>query len=119
MYVNADCTLYKYDKTTGGYIRFFIEGVYWQENKSANVLKNGLVPANSTMVFFYCKSPVPENPTKDILVKGCCEFEFNKSSQQTISYCMKKFRETMEYVTVSSIDNYWYGGLPHYEISAK
>lgn len=119
MFVNADCTLYKYDKQTGEYIRHFIKGVFWQESKAANVLKSGLTAADSTTIFIYQQSPVPESPAKDILVKGCCAFDFDNTSQSTISESLKKLRKITSFVTVSSIDNCWYGGLPHYEISAK
>lgn len=119
MFKNADCTLYKYDKDTGGYIRHFIEGVYWHGSKDGSVSKSGLSAADSTTVFIYQHYPVPESPTKDILVKGCCEFEFDNTSPQTVSVSLKKLRGEEDFVTVIKIDDCWYGGLPHLEISAK
>ena len=119
MLKNADCTLYKYNKLSGGYTRHFISGVYWRENKAGNVLKSGLQTADSTTVYIFDDAVLPETPTKDMLVKGNCLFEFTNTSAATISASMKTFRETNAFVTVMSIDNMMYGGLPHIEISAK
>lgn len=119
MFANADCTIYKHDKLTGGYIRFFIKNVYWQDIKAGNVLKGGLRPANNTTIFIYQKHNIPESPSKDIIVKGNCEFEFNNSSQQTISESLKELRNLTDFVIVSEISDCWYGGIPHYEILAK
>ena len=94
MLINADCTLYRYDKATGGYTRHFISEVYWRENKAGNVLKSGLQTADSTTVCLYSDDAIPSSPTKDMLVKH-------------------------SFVTVKSIDNYMFGGLPHIEVSAK
>lgn len=119
MLKNADCTLYLYDKTTQGYERFFIPEVYWQESKAGNVLKSGLKNAHNTTVYIYSPCTVPETPTKDMLVKGLCPFEFDNSSQKTISESMKEFRSLYAFVTVESVDNCFYGSLPHFEISAQ
>ena len=65
MMTNADCTLYLYDKATGGYTRYFISGVYWRENKAGNVLKSGLQTADSTTVYLYSDKVVPDSPTNE------------------------------------------------------
>ena len=119
MLINADCTLYAYDKATGGFIRHEVKNVYWRENKAGNVLKSGLQAADSTTVYLYADTVIPESPAKDMLVKGECDFEFDNSSQQTISASMKAFRDAHSFVTVMSIDNYMFGGNPHIEVSAK
>ncbi len=124
MMINADCTLYKYDKDTQGYTRHEIRGVYWRSSQQANILKSGLSSCDGTTVYIYKSSingdNVPETPQKDMLVKGIAEFEFDNTSQQTVSSSMKLFREQYpQFVTVGSIDNMLYGGLPHIEVSAK
>ena len=119
MMTNADCTLYLYDKATGGYARYFISGVYWRENKAGNVLKSGLQTADSTTVYLYSDKVVPDSPTKDMLVKGKCDFVFDNTSPQTISESKKRFDTEHSHVTVMSIDRYMFGGLPHIEVSAK
>ncbi|MCM1364956.1 MAG: hypothetical protein NC122_07050 [Faecalibacterium sp.] len=119
MLKNADCTLYRYNKVTQGYDRFFIPGVYWRENKAGNVLKSGLQSADSTTVYIYSDRALPENLTKDMLVKGDCCFQFDNTSPQTVSESMKEFCRLHRFVTVTSIDDCFFGSLPHFEISAK
>ena len=54
-----------------------------------------------------------------MLVKGNCDFVFDNTSQQTISESKRRFDAEHSFVTVMSIDNYMFGGLPHIEVSAK
>ena len=119
MLKNADCTLYLYSKATQGFTRHFISGVYWRENKAGNVLKSGLQTADSTTVYLYSDEIKPLTVAKDMLVRGLCDFDFDNTSQQTISESMKNFKNTYNAVTVMSIDDYMFGNLPHIEISAK
>lgn len=119
MLTNADCTLYRYDKATGGFTRHLIERVYWRENKAGNILKSGLQAVDSTTVYLYSDAVVPSAPAKDMLVKGSCDFVFNNTSPQTILQSMNDFRAAYSAVTVMSVDNYMFGGLPHIEVSAK
>lgn len=120
MLVNSDCTLYLFDKSTGGFTRHFISGVYWDSSKASNVLKSGLQSVDSTTVYLYSDTVKPLTASKDMLVKGYCEFEFDNTSANTISESMKHFREQYpDFVTVSSIDDAMFGGLPHIEISAR
>lgn len=124
MMINADCTLFKYDKNTTGFARHEIKDVYWQTSQQANIMKSGLTSCDSTTVFIYKSSikgnNIPETPKKDMLVKGIVEFEFDNTSTQAISSSMKLFREQYpHFVTVSTVDNMLFGGLPHIEVSAK
>ncbi len=119
MLTNADCTLYRYDKETGGYTEHFISGIFWHENKAGNILKSGLQAADSTTVYLYSDAVVPLCPAKDMLVKGKCDFVFDNTSPQTISESKKRFDTEYRHVTVMSIDHYMFGGLPHIEVSAK
>lgn len=117
MLINADCTLYRYEN--GGYNRYVINNVYWCESKAGNVLKSGLQTADSTSVYFYSDKIIPQTVTKDMLVKGVCNFEFDNSSQKSVSESMQSFRKAYNFVTVMSVDNCMYGGLPHIEVSAR
>lgn len=124
MMVNADCTLFKYDKNTTGFTRHEIKNVYWQTSQQANIIKSGLTSCDSTTIFIYESSidgnNIPETPKKDMIVKGLVEFDFDNTSSQTISNSMKLFREQFpQFVTVSTIDDMLFGGLPHIEVSAK
>lgn len=117
MLTNADCTLYKFEN--GGYRRYEILNVYWNENRSGNVLKSGLQTVDSTSVYLYSDSVLPNANAKDMLVKGICDFEFDNTSQKTISESMNRFRSNYEFITVMSVDRMMFGGLPHIEISGK
>ena len=119
MMVNADCTLYRYNKDTGGYDRFLIPSVYWHESKGGNTLKSGLQTVHSTTVFIYASDTLPETPTKDILVKGSCPFHFDNTSEKSISESFSSFRKQHKFVTVMSVDDCNFGSLPHWEITAK
>ena len=120
MLINSDCTLYLFDKVTNGFTRHFIPDVYWDNSKSANILKSGLQNIDSVTVYLYSDKIKPLTPQKDILVKGNCDFEFGNTSAKAISDSMKKFREQCpDFVTVNSIDEAMFGGLPHIEISAR
>lgn len=122
MQTNTDCTIYKYDGTTGGYNRVYIPTVFWRECKAANVLKSGLQGADSVIIYIpiISSGSAPQTAAKDMCVKGNCGFVFDNTSQQTISDGMKAFRQH-KFVTVSSIDVKRYGiaNLQHIKISAK
>ncbi len=119
MLKNADCTLYRFNKFTDGYERVFIPSVYWHENKGGNTLKSGLQSVHSTTIFIYDSCNLPETPTKDMIVKGNCSFVFDNTNQKSISESFSKFKKEYAFVTVMSVDNCSFGGLPHYEITAK
>lgn len=123
MKTNTACTSYQYDHVTGGYDRFVIPKVMWQESKSANVLKSGLQTADSTVIYIPAEFSdlAPKTAAKDMLVKGIIDFEFKNISPQSISESMKEFREAYKFVTVTSIDNKLYGSpsLQHIKVSAK
>ena len=96
----------------------YAEKVYWCENKSGSIVKSGMQTSDSTRVYFYDDN-APKTPAKDMLVRGKCEFEFDNQTPQSISESMKIFRAEYDFVTVMSIDDYMFGGLPHMEVSVK
>lgn len=117
MLTNADCTLYRFENS--GFVRYVIKDIYWRENKAGNVLKSGLANADKATVYFYSDEVLPKTAAKDMLVKGICDFEFDNSTEKSISESFRKFRENFDFVTVMSVDNMMFGGLPHIEISCK
>lgn len=117
MLINGSCTLYKWENN--GYNRYFIDNVYWKENKSSQTRNSGTTSQKLTDIYLYDNSVVPETPTKDIFVKGYCNFNFNNSNQETVSQSYNEFRKSNKFVTVLSVANYWYGGLPHYEVNCE
>ena len=118
MLANSDCTVYLFDKQTEGFVRKYAEKVYWCENKSGSIVKSGMQTSDSTRVYFYDDN-APKTPAKDMLVRGKCEFEFDNQTPQSIPESMKMFRAEYDFVTVMSIDDYMFGGLPHMEVSVK
>lgn len=125
MFTNTSATLYKYNKTNGGYDKKSISSCFWSDSKISNVLKTGQQSSDSTTVYipleYISNGNIPENAAKDMLVKGSCSFTFDNTSPATISASMALFRNANSYVTVMSIDNKLYGSrlLQHVQISAK
>lgn len=118
MMVNSDCTLYRYNSSTGGYDRFYIDKVYWQQDKAGKALKSGLENVDSTTVYLYSDAYLPLTPAKDMLVKGQCPYAFTGTTEQDISAQVKAFRKNYDFVVVKSFADYMFGSLPHVEISA-
>ena len=120
MLTNADCTLYLYDKSSGGFTRHAIKGVYWLDGRGGTITKNGIQSADSVTVYIYSDKVIPKTTNKDMIVRGIVDYEFDNTSQQTISASLKEFKAAHpEAVTVTAINNYMHGGLPHYEINAR
>ncbi len=119
MLTNADCTLYRYNAKTQGYDRCLIPDVYWHENRGGNVLKSGLQSIHGVTVFIYEGCILPATPTKDMLVKGVCSFEFDNTSQKTVAESFEKFKKKCSFVTVMSVDDCTFGSLKHWEVTAK
>lgn len=138
MVTEFSCTYYKYNNV--GYARYYISECHWEENRASNVLKSGLQTADSVIVYIpsdvsitapnnknislgeLFENASSKNVTKDMLVKGKCDFEFKNITQQSVSESMNKFRtQYPQFLTVSSIDNKLYGlkELQHFKISAK
>lgn len=139
MLTDTSCTVYKFNGV--GYDRYCVPQCHWQEDKASNVLKSGMQNADSVTVYIPLDSVfvvpsknllpgksllpnaenVPKLATKDIVVKGECNFVFDNSSQQSVSESLKKLREQYDYFTVMSIDRKLYGSenLQHVKISAR
>lgn len=139
MRTDTSCTLYR--KQNGGYIRIRVLECHWQERKAANVLKSGqqnadsitvYIPA-SAMILFPGNAIVPatdlfpmidtthQKAAEDIIVKGECLYEFDNTSEKTVSDSLKELRNSYEFHTIMSVDRLFYGPLPlqHVKISAR
>lgn len=122
MITNTDCTLYQFNGT--GYDRIYISAVMWQEHRSGSVSKQGFQSADG-IVIFIPKENIPktasQNPTKDIIIKGNCNFTFDNLSEKTVSESLKKLRTEHQYFTAMSIDSKLYGSesLQHIKITAR
>ena len=124
MLTNADITYYSCDKD-GKYTRHEIYGVHWEDVKQANVLKSGLTSVETVKIFIPVDS-LPGgfkfNAGKDIVVKGITDFEFDNTSQQTISASLKTLKEQNDKVlTASIVDDKLYGSpwMQHVQLGCK
>lgn len=122
MYTNADITLYLYQED-GSYKRTPIEKVFWSDSKQSNVKETGLTSADSAKIMIPISSAndLEFTTAKDLVVKGIIEFEFDTTSQQTISESYKTLTATYDVHTVSSADDKRYGSknMQHYDLSCK
>ena len=116
MLTNADCTLYHFE--SGKYTKRVYKNIYWRCCKASNILKSGLQNADTVTVYLY-ENCLPITPQRDILVRGIVDFEFDNSSEKSISDGVSYIRENYEFITAVSVDNFLHGGLSHIEISGK
>lgn len=114
MLKNADCTVYEKDS----FVRHTIKGVFWSDNRGQTVTKNSVQVSDSVLVYIYSGDYVLK--AGDIIVKGIVDFEFDSSSQKSVSDSMKLFREQFpDFAVVKNVNDCRYGGLPHIEVTAK
>lgn len=118
---NADITLYHY--TNNKYTRQVIKGVYWFAVKQSNVIKSGLVSADSISIHVPISSAdkLEITTSKDLVVNGIVDMEIDNTSQQTQSSSLKALQDTHDTFTVTAFDPKLYGSrrLQHYELSCK
>lgn len=130
MFTNTDITLYKMD-TSSHYTRYPItgktslNGAFWDDVKQSNIIKTGILTIDSVTVFI----PVGNMPEgindfttgKDLIVKGIVDFEFDNTSQATVSNSMKTLQANNRVVTISVADDKRYGStdMQHWELSCK
>ena len=102
-------------KITG---RHTISNVYWNDSRGRTVTKNGIQVADSVMIYLYSDEYVPK--AGDIIAYGLTDFEFDCSTPKKASESEKLFRTVFpDAVTVKSVNNCMFGGLPHIEIIAR
>ena len=127
MLTTDSCTLYL--KSGNGFTRYFIPLCHWEEREANNVLKSGMANADSVVVYAF-KSDIPKalqellrthKVNQDMLVYGECGYEFDNTTPQSVSACMKEFREEYDSHTVKSLDKLLYGSesLQHFKFSAR
>lgn len=118
---NADITLYHYDD--GKYTRQIINGVYWFAIKQSNVIKSGLVNADSVSIHIPVSSAknLEITTSKDLVINGTVTMDIDNTSQQTQSVSLKALNESYDVFTVTAFDPKLYGSrrMQHYELSCK
>lgn len=139
MLVNTDVTVYSFCENTPirlldgiptingamltfgdrGYQRRYFEKAYWNESAEMKVSKSGITFNDSTTILLYDNSELLFTSGKDLIVKGNCNFEFDNSSEQTISESFRNFKRLYDYLSIQKVANLLFGGLPHIEVTAK
>lgn len=127
MLTTDSCTLYL--KSGNGFTRYYIPLCHWEERQANNVLISGMANADSVVVYAF-KSDMSKalqellrthKVNQDMLVYGECSYEFDNTTPQSVSACMKEFREEYDFHTVKSLDKLLYGNesLQHFKFSAR
>lgn len=125
MITNTDITAYCYNKATQGYDRHYISAVMWQEQRTQKTGKQGTIISDGITVYIPYENAIQLKfeGSKDILVKGCCNFEFDNSSKESVSDSFKQFRlEYPEFVVVNTVAEKTYSfnkSLSHIKLIAR
>lgn len=125
MITNTDCTAYCYNKSTQGYDRHYIPAVMWQEQRTQKTSKQGIIISDGITIYIPKENAtgVKFEGSKDILVKGYCNFKFDNSNQKSISDSLKQFRlEYPEFVVVNTVAEKTYSfnkSLSHIKLIAR
>jgi hypothetical protein len=118
MKTNTDLTLYKKSIVSGeeAWTRQVVVDVFWENRKAANVIKSGLLQADSVSVYIPFARGVMLIMPGDVIVKGAVSDEI--SSSFTISDLKRKYADV---VTVRSVDSMDYGSnhLRHWQVGAS
>lgn len=121
MLTNADMTLYRQNGT--GYERQVVKEIFWEGSQISNAGKTGLISSDSISISVpYASAPNLQIMVgKDLVVQGVQTFEFDNTSESTVSTSMKQLKAMCEVHTVTACDPKLYGSeeLWHYEMSCK
>ena len=126
MFTNSDITLYlctkegKLEKFT----RRVVKNVYWEDVDNATFLKTGQRGSCTALVMLPFSSvgkAINLTKGKDLIVKGVIDFEFDNTSQATISEGIAKLKTNHKALTLVSVDERLYGSksVQHYELTGK
>lgn len=114
---NADMTVYEKDT----YRRHVFKEVLYVDNRGSVVSKTGERVKGSVEISVYAPNITDSYLPKigDLVVGGDCNFEFDMSSQQTISESFKAFRKAYPaYAVISSVTQTINAVKSDYEITA-
>lgn len=95
-----------YHHTESGWTRTVIKGVLWENLAGIILRKTGTAPEDKAQV--YIPMPNVEVQEKDIIVKGICLKEIQKSS-----------KEIPEGLYVTTVEIFDYGNLKHWRVTAR
>jgi hypothetical protein len=121
MFTNADCTVYF--SRNGGFIRQAITDVFWSESRQSNVLKTGLTSADAVklMIPISSANDLIFTQGKDIVMKGIIDFDFDNTSQKTVSDSRRSLELLGTVYTINMVDDKRYGNtrMKHWDLSCK
>ncbi len=103
-----EMTLYHRTEEDGAvkWSRSVVQGVLWENLASITLRKTGITPEDKVQV--YIPMPGAEVSEKDIIVKGICDTQIQKSS-----------KEIPDGMYVTSVETYDYGNLKHWRVTAR
>lgn len=116
---NADCTIYEKDT----FKKHIFKNVHYCDNRGETYSKDGVKIKGDVNIHIYAVntsdfSYFPQ--LGDIVVPTECSFEFDTTSEKSISESMKEFRKLYpDYSTVSASSRKVYGSLPDYIIASR
>lgn len=119
MKICGNCTVYE----NNTYTKHEYRDVFYCDERGIVTLKNGIQTAGVLNIIIYSASggAVDYIPKQgDIVVCGDCDFDFDMTSQQTISESMTEFRELYpKFGAISSVSHEICGTRPDYIITAR
>lgn len=112
-----------YHQGANGFERSVYDGCFWEDDQAAKIAKTGISSADSLYVSIPLKnSPNLEvNKTKDYIVKGEVDFEFDNTSQTTQSASLKTLKASYEVFTITTVSKKDHGSprMHHWEVGGK
>lgn len=109
--MNLPHTITVYHRTeSGGTVKWerkTISGALWEDLQGMTLRKTGVMAEDKAQIYI----PIASGATvseKDIIVKGVCEKEIEKSS-----------REIPEGLYITAVETFDYGNLQHWRVTAK
>ncbi len=126
MYTNSDITLYLCNKDgkLEKFTRQIVKNVYWEDVEYSTFIKTGQRGSCTALVMIPLSSlgkAINFTKGKDLMVKSAIDFEFDNTSQATISEGIVKLKTNHKALTLVSVDERLYGSksVQHYELTCK
>lgn len=117
LFTNGNCTVYEKDSLR----RHSYNNVLINDSRGEHTLKTGDQPKGGLKVYIYAVNCTDSYIPKagDMIVPSDCSFEFDTSTQQSLSESMTAFRSAYkDFAVVKENVQYHSGRLPDMEVSA-
>lgn len=113
----GDCTIYEKDT----FVRHVFKDVYFYDGRGEKTANHSTAPVDSVTAYIYscCNDENYRPKAGDILVEGDSSFEFDTTSEQSVSESMVQFRMLHpELAVIKTASCKVYGKRPDYEVTA-